>query len=377
MTIQSATGYSGGSKYNIGGLSYLNTLKVPTSTSKSKPSVIQKAPTLPVSPYAGARASLGVAGISPQAVAATTKVTVPNTVSGTPNKVVSTPTSTATRAVGGGTGVIAGTGAGGVQVDPLASMKAMLQKIHDLQINADTKGFDMEKSDALAQIAKAFNDSIATANQSKTDTTNSFNDAVKQIDNQAYNDSQITNILGFDRGIQNSQQLAGLVAGDASRRNTNVNDATTQRDRTINQINDRISQLSNQKSLDESQTQKDYDYNVAISRANADLDMQKALMSGSSSGGGSVGGYRKTKVNSDNYGKVSGATITPQVAVNQLAQQYNNFKAQKTQTALDNYYNTMSNTMKGSIVQKNVLPVIPPAQNPTLSAWQKYKMLFS
>jgi hypothetical protein len=117
-----------------------------------------------------------------------------------------------------------------------------------------------------------------------------MHEAVKQINSQYYTDAQLTNTTAFSRGLGNSQQMAGLMLGDASRRNTSVNDSGSERDKQIQAINTRIAALTTQKNADVALENKDYNYNITQARAEANKMLYDAQASGYGSGGGGGGG---------------------------------------------------------------------------------------
>jgi polyhydroxyalkanoate synthesis regulator phasin len=267
--------------------------------------------------------------------------------------------------VGGGGGAVGG-GGYAPPVDPLAEYKALAKKSSDAYYSAEEAGLGRTRDQALTDITKAYDDAIATGKMSEQEAQDAYNEAVKQIDAMAYRDSQLTQSVAFDRGIGNSQQLLGLMAGDNARSNNMRTDMLTERDKRINSLKDRIAQLTKQKDLDTAQTNSDYNYNLTQARANADKQYYDALMSasgGSGGGGGGGGSYKSSKAG--NY-DVS--------AQSNLLNSYKDFVQAKQQTALDDYQNRIQSVVrKESPLPYTAVPTV--RDNPNMSEWEKLQIL--
>jgi hypothetical protein len=233
----------------------------PKSTLSTNTTYVNKpvAPIAPIDPW----------GI-PNKTVSTTNTT--NTVSGTPSKVVTS--NNPSGSTGGG-----GSGSGGTSSAD-AKQKAIEQYLagsRDAYYNTQAGMLGKQQQQQIAEIQKAYQDAVDAGNLSITEANDQFTKAVNQINTQAYRDSQLTQAYGFDRGIGNSQQLLGLMAGDNSRKQTMVNDVTTQRDTRINALKDRISKLTTQKDLDITNANNDYNYNLSIARGQADQNYNDAM----------------------------------------------------------------------------------------------------
>lgn len=284
----------------------------------------------------------------------------------------------------GHSGVVVTGGGGSVApVAPAVSNAgylALAKKSSDYFYKGQEAGFARTRDQQIADVGKAYNDAVAEGKISIQDATDAYNQAVKDINHQSYIDSQLTNTTAFSRGIQNSQQLAGLMLGDQARANTNKNDVSTERNKRVQALNDRIAQLTKQKDLDIAQAKTDYNYNITGARADADkmyVDAQMANYGGGSGGGG--GGYSSgggSRSGGGSGSKTSSYNVTNE---SNLAKEYKNFTAAKKQTTLDNYNTRMNNLGKRSVVQVNYRNPLgaPPtvANNPNMSAWEKMKLL--
>jgi hypothetical protein len=277
-------------------------------------------------------------------------------------------------------------------VAPVAvpNITGLAKKSSDAYYTSLQSGYARTRDDAIAELARNYNDAVAQNKMSITDAQNSYSDAVKQIDAQYYKDAQLTNTTAFSRGLGNSQQMAGLMLGDASRRNTSVNDSGSERDKQIQAINARIQALTSQKNADVLQENKDYNYNITQARADANKMYYDALASNAvSSGGGSGGGggsYSNGggRSGSSSGGKSSGGSSSGSGGSGGLPDSYKQYLTTKTNTALDQYNTRALNLGKKSVVQtKYVNPIVDathnlapaPGMNPNLSAYDKWKIL--
>lgn len=291
-------------------------------------------------------------------------------------------------ATGGGGGVsVGGVGSVGATGVNNASALSLATKSSNAYYTGAEAGFAKTRDDAIAEITKNYNQAVADGKISIQDARDAFAESVKQFDKQYYNDSQLTNTTSFARGLGNSQQMAGLMLGDASRRNTNVNDSASERDKQINALNTRIAALTSQKNADVLLENKDYNYNITQARAEANkmlFDAQAGMLGGGGSGGGggySSGGGGSSRSGSSRSTKSTGSSSGGSGA---LPNAYKNYLTTKTNTALDQYNTRALNLGKRSVVQtKYVNPIVAathnyapaPGRNSNLSAYDKWKIL--
>jgi hypothetical protein len=300
-------------------------------------------------------------------------------------KVSTTAKKPATVVTGGG-GVPTGTSlAPSASVVPSATASGLAKKSSDAYYTSLQSGYAKTRDDAIAEITKNYNADVASGKVSITDAQNAYAEAVKQINSQYYNDAQLTNTTAFSRGLGNSQQMAGLMLGDASRRNTNVNDSGSERDKQIAAINTRIQALTTQKNADVAQENKDYNYNITQARAEANKMLYDAQASGyGSGGGGGGGGYSSGGGGRSSSGKKSSGSSSSSGGTGGLVDAYKTYLSTKTNTALDQYNSRALNLGKRSVVQtKYVNPIVnathnyapAPGKNSNLSAYDKWKIL--
>jgi hypothetical protein len=299
-------------------------------------------------------------------------------------KVTTTAKKPATVVTGGG--VRTGTSlAPSASVVPSATASGLAKKSSDAYYTSLQAGYAKTRDDAIAEITKNYNTDVASGKVNIQDAKDAYAEAVKQINSQYYNDAQLTNTTAFSRGLGNSQQMAGLMLGDASRRNTSVNDSGSERDKQIQAINTRIAALTTQKNADVALENKDYNYNITQARADANKMLYDAQASGyGSGGGGGGGGYSSGGGGRSSSGSKSSGSSKSGGSTSDLVNSYKTYLSTKTNTALDQYNSRALNLGKRSVVQtKYVNPIVnathnyapAPGKNSNLSAYDKWKIL--
>jgi hypothetical protein len=289
---------------------------------------------------------------------------------------------------GGGVATVSGVGSVGATGVNNANALSLATKSSNAYYTGAEAGFAKTRDDAIAEITKNYNQAVADGKISIQDARDAFAESVKQFDSQYYNDAQLTNTTAFSRGLGNSQQMAGLMLGDASRRNTNVNGSASERDKQINALNTRIAALTSQKNADVLLENKDYNYNITQARAEANkmlFDAQANMLGSGGGSGGGGGGY-----SSGGGGSRGGSSISTKSSGGSgggsgaLPDAYKQYLTTKTNTALDQYNSRAQNLGKKSVVQtKYVNPIVnathnyapQPGNNPNLSAYDKWKIL--
>jgi hypothetical protein len=300
-------------------------------------------------------------------------------------KVTTTAKKPATVVTGGG-GVSTGTSlAPTASVVPSGTASGLAKKSSDAYYTSLQAGYAKTRDDAIAEITKNYNSDVASGKVNIQDAKDAYAEAVKQINSQYYTDAQLTNTTAFSRGLGNSQQMAGLMLGDASRRNTSVNDSGSERDKQIQAINTRIAALTTQKNADVALENKDYNYNITQARAEANKMLYDAQANGyGSGGGGGGGGYSSGGGGRSSSGKKSSGSSSGSGGTGGLVDAYKTYLSTKTNTALDQYNSRALNLGKRSVVQtKYVNPIVnathnyapAPGKNSNLSAYDKWKIL--
>lgn len=209
----------------------------------------------------------------------------------------------------GGVGAVSGGGSGGVGYiggsdGGLASIEAMLRQRRDQMIAMGEGDLRFARDNNISALNKAYSDAEAVANKDTQTVNTDFDTTKKDIENTAYNQAEATKLVAQQAGIANSQQMLGLQAGDTSRVNNMVNENTKVRDQRIADIKDRLSQIGKDRDFNIANATKEYDYELAKLKQQAEMDYQDGLnsarSSGGSGGGGGGGGSRSGSVKMKN-----------------------------------------------------------------------------
>lgn len=136
---------------------------------------------------------------------------------------------------------------------------------------------EQQRTQALADLEKAYSQAISDGEMSVRDAQRAFEEQKKSIEQQAYLDSQSTSLAGHDMGIQNSQQLIGLMQGDNARRNNLTQSAMTERDARVLELQNRIKQLNANKALDMATANSNYYTGLTQAQAQAQAQLHNNL----------------------------------------------------------------------------------------------------
>lgn len=155
----------------------------------------------------------------------------------------------------------------------LDAMMRMLQGSADSMFAQQQSMLGNALQQQIANLERAYNDAVAQGEMSVREANEAFEANKKEVERQAYLDSQQTQLVAQDRGIQNSQQMLGLMSADDQVKNSMLNENMTTRDRRVADIQDRIRAIGQQKNLDLALARSQYDYGLANARSQADQMM--------------------------------------------------------------------------------------------------------
>lgn len=159
----------------------------------------------------------------------------------------------------------------------LEDAQGFAQGARDASVAGQTAQLGQARDQQITDVKKAYEDAVEQGQMSLREAEEAFRKQTEVINQQHYQDSQITNLTAEGRGIGNSQQLLGLMAGDNSRKNTMINENMTTRDKRVADINDRIRNLTLKKDLDIGQANSNYNYGVAGAQAQADMQYNNQM----------------------------------------------------------------------------------------------------
>lgn len=129
---------------------------------------------------------------------------------------------------------------------------------------------EQAKADQIAALEKAYNDAVEAGEMSIREAQAAYEAEVKNINQNAYNDAQNTNVVASARGIGNSQQMLGMQASDASRANGLRNEAGNALNTTMANLKSRLNTLKANKDLDIANVNKTFDLEGIRAKSAAD-----------------------------------------------------------------------------------------------------------
>ena len=152
-----------------------------------------------------------------------------------------------------------------------------LQDIQDFWQNASNSFYESQKAlldkqlnEQLTNLQIAYNQAINEGKLSINEARELFEEQKKVLEQQAYQQFKATLLYGSEMGIQHSPQMIGLQQSDNARFNALHNENAKARDRRINEIRDRINQITMERDLKLADAQAQYNYNLALAKAQAD-----------------------------------------------------------------------------------------------------------
>lgn len=154
--------------------------------------------------------------------------------------------------------------------DALSDLENLIENNSDAFLENQKAILEQRRQDAITNLQKAYNDAVAKGEISIDEANEAFEKNVEAINEQAYQNAQRTNLVAQNRGIQNSQQLLGLQAGD-NRNTMDVRNANQmQKQERVSDIKDRIKQITLQRDLDVANVESQYDTGLLSAQAQAD-----------------------------------------------------------------------------------------------------------
>ena len=144
----------------------------------------------------------------------------------------------------------------------LQALSRYLQQSAQMQFTSQAAMLAQQRDAQIAQLEKAYADAVREGEMSIREAQGAFEEQKANIEKQAYLQSQQTQLMAQDLGIQNSQQLLGHVSADNQVINSMINQNMTTRDKRIADIKDRINNLKNKKNLDVIMAQKEFGTNL-------------------------------------------------------------------------------------------------------------------
>lgn len=159
----------------------------------------------------------------------------------------------------------------------LQSLQQWYEQSAQNQLTSQQGQLALSRDQQLAELNIALQQAISQGQLSIREAEQQFEKAKGQIYQQAYTDSEMTNLTAHDRGIQNSAMMLGLMQGDTSRRNTLLNENLTTRDNQINAINNQLAQMEYSTNVNKSLANSQYNYGLASAQGDIYGKMYESL----------------------------------------------------------------------------------------------------
>lgn len=157
------------------------------------------------------------------------------------------------------------------QTSNLTAIEKMLRDNSDAFVRDQTATLEQNRDHFLTELEKAYNDAVMQGEMSVRDAERQFEQHKQQVNENAYRDAQATNLSAEARGIGNSQQMLAMEQGNQRHRNNQMNEVITQRDMRINDIQDRIANITKQRDLDVANANNQFNSSVRQAQAQADM----------------------------------------------------------------------------------------------------------
>ena len=118
-----------------------------------------------------------------------------------------------------------------------------LQMMSQAQLQQQKAMLDAQLNQQIMALERAYAQAIQDGKISVRDAKEQFDMEKKEVERQAYLDAERTQLYSQEMGIQNSQQMVGLMQGDNARTNELHQTARLQKERRINDISDRLNRV--------------------------------------------------------------------------------------------------------------------------------------
>lgn len=155
------------------------------------------------------------------------------------------------------------------QQKEIDNMGNTMQDMSDSYLQQQSAQLDNARNSQLTELKMAYEQAIADGQISERDAQAEFQAKAKEVEKQAYTDADKTALYGQDMGIQNSQQMIGLMQGDNERKNNLINQNMSTRDKRVSDIRDRLNAVKKQKDLDISRVNSEYDNGLLQAKGEA------------------------------------------------------------------------------------------------------------
>ncbi len=134
-------------------------------------------------------------------------------------------------------------------VAAMAQLEEFLRTFTEGYVKTQDAQLSAHRDAELAAIAGRLEQAVAEGKISVRDAERQYEEGKKALEQEAYQDAERQQHRGHAMGLQNSQQMQGMMAGADARKNTMINENMTTRDRRINEITDRLNAIKAEKAI--------------------------------------------------------------------------------------------------------------------------------
>jgi hypothetical protein len=153
--------------------------------------------------------------------------------------------------------------------ETMARYNRLLESQAQAQVSQAEAGYAQARDQQIAELQKTLNQAVLDGQLSVKQAEQQFEAQKKQIQAQSYQDQEVTSQNAQAMGIQNSQQMLGMMASDQARNQSLNNDNMTARDMKIYEINNRLNAIKSSVGTDMATVNSNY--NHAVTQAQSQI----------------------------------------------------------------------------------------------------------
>jgi hypothetical protein len=157
--------------------------------------------------------------------------------------------------------------------EQMARYNRLLEQQAKAQISGAEAGYASSRDQQISELQKSLNQSVLDGQLSVKQAETQFENQKKSIQQQAYNDTEVTGTTAQTMGIQNSQQMLGMMASDQARNQSLNNDNMSARDMKIYEIDNRLNAIRSAVGIDMASANAGYNNNVTMARSQVEANM--------------------------------------------------------------------------------------------------------
>ena len=153
----------------------------------------------------------------------------------------------------------------------MQNMQDIIEQQRQNYIQQQQAELEMIKDKRIAELQVLYQQAVSEGNMSIREAEAAFNQKKAEIEQEAYLDAERVSLYAHNSGIQNSQQMVGLMQGENARNRGLVNQNMSDRDKRIADIRDRLDAILKEKNINVANVNSEY-YSGLL-KANADANL--------------------------------------------------------------------------------------------------------